>query len=117
MAPIPKKQTPKKTQKRTEAVPPPGSEPGGVERVDEFGCEPTTTRHFTESSPDGFASETPEWVAFCPECGMKLSALEHAECPYYRGADCSEPGGASAIECAFAGKPRRRARAKSRTPR
>jgi len=101
--------TPKKKGKPTAR---PGRPPAVVERVDEFASEPTTTRHFTEASPDGFASDAPEWVAFCPECGVKLSAKEHAECPYYRGADSKVQDTVSAIECAFAGKPRRRKRAK-----
>ncbi len=94
--------------KKRKATARPGRQPAVVERVDELANEPTTTRHFTEASPDGFASDTPEWVAFCPECGVKLSAAEHAECPYYRGADSAAKEAVSAIECAFAGKPRRK---------
>ncbi|MFN0151865.1 MAG: hypothetical protein ACKVU1_14290 [bacterium] len=90
----------------------PARPPRVVERVDEFASEPTTTRIFTDASPDGFASDTPEWVAFCPECGIKLSAADHAACPYYRGADSAATEAVSAIECAFAGKPRRRKKPK-----
>ena len=72
-----------------------------------------TTRQFSESCPDGFVSETPEWVAYCPECGAKLPLKDHLACAHYRGMDEGESGEATAIECAYVEKPRIHPRTKT----
>jgi hypothetical protein len=72
-----------------------------------------TTRAFSESCPDGFASDVPEWVAFCPECGAKLPLEDHVECAHYRGTGKGDSGEATTIECAYAQKPRIRPRTKT----
>jgi hypothetical protein len=73
-----------------------------------------TARSFSESCPDGFVSDTPEWVAYCPECGAKLPLEDHLECAHYRGADKDASGETTAIECAYVQKPRIRPRTKTR---
>jgi hypothetical protein len=71
---------------------------------------PRTTRLFGESTPDGFATVKPEWVSYCPDCGAKLTAQEHEDCPYFRGKQSDDDGTVTAIECGFSGSPGRRAR-------
>ena len=68
---------------------------------------PATTRAFSESAPDGFPTDDPEWVSYCPKCGAKLPAKDHEECPYFRGKESDEKGTVTAIECGFSGRPRR----------
>jgi hypothetical protein len=70
--------------------------------------EPATTRSFSESSPDGFADDRPEWVSYCPDCGAKLPAKDHEECPFFCGKESDAEGTMTAVACAYGGRPRRR---------
>jgi hypothetical protein len=72
-----------------------------------------TTRSFTEASPDGFPTNEAELVCYCPECGAKLTAADHEDCPYFRGKQAEPSGEVVAIECGYTGKPRRRERKRS----
>jgi len=54
---------------------------------------------FNESNVDGFAEGEPVWVAFCDECGAKLTAEEHAQCPYNEQREVDEQGNVLSFHC------------------
>jgi hypothetical protein len=58
-----------------------------------------STKFFSESNVDGFVDDQPVWVAFCDECGTKLTAEEHAKCPYQERQEKDEEGNVIAFRC------------------
>jgi hypothetical protein len=58
-------------------------------------------KHFAEEHPDGFADETPRWVAYCPDCGARLPLQKHEECAYYAGEERDEKGNVMAVRCSL----------------
>ena len=55
---------------------------------------------FSESNVDGFVDDKPQWLAYCEECGIKLSAEDHKACPYQGGTD-SEAGDVVSFRCSY----------------
>jgi len=55
----------------------------------------------TEEHADGFVSDEPNWIAYCPDCDAKVSLLEHEECPYFGGEEKDEKGNLIAFRCAL----------------
>jgi hypothetical protein len=74
----------------------------------------TKLRALVEADVDGFPTDAPEWVAYCPRCGMKLPLAEHETCPNFRGEEAGPDGDAAGVRCAYeaapAPKPRRTGR-------
>lgn len=54
---------------------------------------------FSESNVNGFVDDRPVWVAYCDECGAKLTADEHAQCPYQERLEQDEDGNVVAFRC------------------
>lgn len=61
---------------------------------------------FSEESVDGFPTDQPTWVAFCPECGTKLPLKDHEACPLFEGREVDEDGAVVALRCGFAQRER-----------
>lgn len=60
-----------------------------------------TVRLLAESHVDGFPTDEPEWVAYCPRCGMKLPFEEHKSCRHFEGEAHTPDGEPIAVRCAF----------------
>lgn len=60
---------------------------------------------FGEEDVDGFPSETPRWVAFCPDCGAKLALKEHEACPFFGGPEKDRNGFVVAVHCGLPKSP------------
>jgi hypothetical protein len=65
---------------------------------------PSHVELFSEADVDGFPTETPRWVAFCPDCGSKLALEEHEACPFFGGREVDKSGFTVAVQC---GRPHR----------
>ena len=89
---------------------------GSTARPARVRSDPATTRAFSESNPDGFSTDQPEWVSYCPDCGAKLPSKDHEECPYFRGKESDAEGTVTAIECGYPGRPRARKRGRRPPP-
>ena len=63
------------------------------------GQEPPHVEYFGEEDVDGFPTETPRWVAFCPDCGAKLALEEHQACPFFGGPEVDKTGFVVAVHC------------------
>lgn len=65
------------------------------------GVCPPHVEFFSEESVDGFPTDTPRWVAFCPDCGSKLALEDHEACPFFGGREVDENGFVVAVHCGF----------------
>jgi hypothetical protein len=65
------------------------------------GVCPPHVEFFSEDSVDGFVSDTPQWVAFCPECGSKLALEDHEACPFFGGREVDRNGFVVAVHCGY----------------
>ena len=63
------------------------------------GQKPPHVEYFGEADVDGFPSDTPQWVAFCPDCGAKLALDEHEACPFFGGPEVDKDGFVVAVHC------------------
>ena len=61
----------------------------------------STLRVFSEKDVDGFPTDTPEWVTYCPRCGLKLPLAEHETCPNFQGEESAAGGEATGVRCAY----------------
>ena len=61
--------------------------------------KPAKLRQFAEEDVDGFKSDTPRWVSFCPECGAKLPLAEHESCPNFSNPEKDASGAVTAFRC------------------
>jgi hypothetical protein len=58
-----------------------------------------SVKSFGEENVDGFVDDKPVWVAYCDECGAKLTAEEHAKCPYQDDVVQDEQGNVVSFRC------------------
>ncbi len=65
----------------------------------EEGVCPPHVEFFTEDSPDGFRDDSPRFVAFCPDCGSKLTLEQHEDCPFFGGRETDRDGIVVAVHC------------------
>ncbi len=65
----------------------------------EEGVCPPHVEFFTEDSPDGFRDDSPRFVAFCPDCGSKLTLEQHEDCPFFGGRETDGKGLVVAVHC------------------
>ena len=63
------------------------------------GADAPHVEYFGEADVDGFPTETPKWVAFCPDCGAKLALDEHEACPFFGGPEVDKDGFVVAVHC------------------
>ena len=72
----------------------------------EEGVCPPHVEFFTEDSPDGFKDGEPRFVAFCPDCGTKLTLEQHEDCPFFGGQEKGEDGVVIAVHCGLPARDR-----------
>ena len=54
---------------------------------------------FCEEHVDGFKTDEPTWVAYCPDCGAKLALREHEACPFFSGPAVDDHGFTVGVQC------------------
>jgi hypothetical protein len=65
------------------------------------GAAPDHVEFFCEEDVDGFKTDEPRWVAFCPDCGAKLALREHEACPFFSGTEKDRKGFVVGVHCGF----------------
>jgi hypothetical protein len=68
----------------------------------ESGVAPPHVEFFSETNPDGFPDDQPRFVAFCPDCGTKLTLQQHEDCPFFGGSETDRDGFVIAVHCGLA---------------
>jgi hypothetical protein len=76
-------------------------------QVEPGGEAPPHVEYFGEEDVDGFKSDRPRWVAFCPDCGAKLALEEHEACPFFGGPEVDRAGFVVAVHCGLRKAPPR----------
>ncbi len=63
------------------------------------GVSPPHVEFFAEDDTDGFKGDEPRFVAFCPDCGTKLTLEQHENCPFFGGPEKDSDGFVIAVHC------------------